>query len=230
MTWTSPDGGDRPQTWSARLLGAFSGPKPAAGAGGSKQEADARGDLAPRGAQSCHVLPRSARGQVVAGRLRVGDRRRYRHPRLHHRREQGHQRGKGHDRRRAGRQAPRRRHPAALCHRVLGAVEAQAHARGVRPVPGGLRLHPLHRADRVRVHPPRWLAHAPSLEAQQVRDHQRQGDRQGGRDAPRGRERKEAAKTGPKTTSGPAARKPPTASKRYTPKSPPRKKIPKPTE
>lgn len=47
---------------------------------------------------------------------------------------------------------------------------------------------------------------------------------------PRGRERKEAAKAGPRSTSSPAARKPPTASKRYTPKSPPRKKIPKPTE
>jgi hypothetical protein len=33
-----------------------------------------------------------------------------------------------------------------------------------------------------------------------------------------------------KATYDPAARKPPTASKRYTPKSPPRKKIPKPTQ
>jgi hypothetical protein len=47
---------------------------------------------------------------------------------------------------------------------------------------------------------------------------------------PRGRDRRQAATTGSKgaTTTGP--RKPPTASKRYTPKSPPRKKIPKPTE
>jgi hypothetical protein len=43
---------------------------------------------------------------------------------------------------------------------------------------------------------------------------------------PRGRERKEAAKA----ASRPGARKPPAASKRYTPKAPPRKKIPKPTE
>ena len=43
---------------------------------------------------------------------------------------------------------------------------------------------------------------------------------------PRGRERKETAKS----TAQPGVRKPPTASKRYTPKSPPRKKIPKPTE
>ncbi len=51
---------------------------------------------------------------------------------------------------------------------------------------------------------------------------------------PRGRERKEAArsasKSSSKASSSPAARKPPTASKRYTPKAPPRKKIPKPTE
>jgi hypothetical protein len=43
---------------------------------------------------------------------------------------------------------------------------------------------------------------------------------------PRGRARKEAARA----TSQPGARKPPAASKRYTPKSPPRKKVPKPTE
>ncbi len=47
---------------------------------------------------------------------------------------------------------------------------------------------------------------------------------------PRGRERKEAARSTSKASSSPAARKPPTASKRYTPKAPPRKKIPKPTE
>ena len=47
MTWTSPDGGDRPQSWSARLLGAFSGPKPAAGAADSKHDADAAVILPP---------------------------------------------------------------------------------------------------------------------------------------------------------------------------------------
>ena len=47
---------------------------------------------------------------------------------------------------------------------------------------------------------------------------------------PRGRARKEAAKTSSKTSSNPGSRKPPTASKRYTPKAPARKKIPKPTE
>ena len=45
---------------------------------------------------------------------------------------------------------------------------------------------------------------------------------------PRGRQRKEAAAaTSSKTASAPGARKPPTASKRYTPKAAPRKKIPK---
>lgn len=47
---------------------------------------------------------------------------------------------------------------------------------------------------------------------------------------PRGKERRETARTGSKTSSASEARKPPTANKRYTPKSPPRKKIPKPTE
>jgi hypothetical protein len=44
---------------------------------------------------------------------------------------------------------------------------------------------------------------------------------------PRGRQRKEAARSTSKTAADPASRKPPTASKRYTPKAPPRKKVPK---
>ena len=44
---------------------------------------------------------------------------------------------------------------------------------------------------------------------------------------PRGRQRKEEARTASKAAASPGARKPPTASKRYTPKAPPRKKIPK---
>ncbi|HTU37823.1 MAG TPA: hypothetical protein VMF35_07365 [Acidimicrobiales bacterium] len=48
---------------------------------------------------------------------------------------------------------------------------------------------------------------------------------------PRGRDRSTASKSGSKAqASSGGPRKPPTASKRYTPKSPPRKKIPKPTE
>jgi hypothetical protein len=48
---------------------------------------------------------------------------------------------------------------------------------------------------------------------------------------PRGRQRKEAARSTSKAaSSSPGGRKPPTASKRYTPKAPPRKKIPKATE
>ncbi len=47
---------------------------------------------------------------------------------------------------------------------------------------------------------------------------------------PRGRQRKEAARSTSKTAASPAERKPPTASKRYTPKAPPRKKVPKATE
>jgi hypothetical protein len=48
---------------------------------------------------------------------------------------------------------------------------------------------------------------------------------------PRGRQRKEAAaRSSSKSASAPGVKKPPTASKRYTPKAAPRKKIPKPTE
>jgi hypothetical protein len=46
---------------------------------------------------------------------------------------------------------------------------------------------------------------------------------------PRGKERKDKV-SAKSPAPGPAARKPPTASKRYTPKAAPRKKIPKPTE
>jgi hypothetical protein len=46
---------------------------------------------------------------------------------------------------------------------------------------------------------------------------------------PRGKERKDKV-SAKSPAPGPASRKPPTASKRYTPKAPPRKKIPKPTE
>ncbi len=41
MTWTSPDGGDRPQTWSARLLGAFSGARSGSGGPGAGGQRDA---------------------------------------------------------------------------------------------------------------------------------------------------------------------------------------------
>jgi len=47
---------------------------------------------------------------------------------------------------------------------------------------------------------------------------------------PRGRERKETAKASGRSPTTTGDRKPPTANKRYTPKAPPRKKIPKPTE
>ena len=47
---------------------------------------------------------------------------------------------------------------------------------------------------------------------------------------PRGRQRKETARSTSKAASTPGARKPPTASKRYTPKAPTRKKIPKETD
>ena len=51
---------------------------------------------------------------------------------------------------------------------------------------------------------------------------------------PRGKVKAPAPNGSPSTTKGkasqPGVRKPPTASKRYTPKSPPRKKIPKPTQ
>jgi hypothetical protein len=47
---------------------------------------------------------------------------------------------------------------------------------------------------------------------------------------PRGKDARAAAPRSKSTSSEPGARKPPTASKRYTPKAPPRKKIPKTTQ
>ena len=88
MSPTAGNGSSRPQTWSARLMGAFTGPGPS---GGSEVKHRSRRDPPCRRAQGGHVHPGPDGGQVGARGLRPGDRRRHRHSRLLHRREQGHQ-------------------------------------------------------------------------------------------------------------------------------------------
>ena len=89
----------------------------------------------------------------------------------------------------------------------------------------------VHRARRVRVHPARRLAHAAGLADQQVRHHQLQAIAKEARhaaEARTGRRTHQGATTAQGYREAHGAPKPPTASKRYTPKAPPRKKIPSP--
>ena len=231
MTWTAPERratGHRPGAHASWVPSRARGPAPV-------DPARCRAGpeiLPPEERKAAMSDPGPARGQVVPRRLHPGDRRRYRHPRLHHRREQGHQGREEHHRRRTRRQAARRRHPAPLRHRVPGPLEAQAHAGGVRPLPGRLRLHPLHRARSVSrssssaagscCGPGASTSTGPPTPRRSPGRPRRGPGDENARTAASDRRRRRPR--------SPAARKPPTASKRYTPKAPPRKKIPKPTE
>ena len=116
-------------------------------------------------------------------------------------------------------------------HRVLGPLEAEAHALGVRSLHYRTCLHRLSPAGRIRLHRSRRLADAARLASQQVRHHRFQGHpTSGGNAAPRTTAQGSRPVHVQNGVQYPGARKPPTASKRYTPKAPPRKKIPKATE
>jgi hypothetical protein len=230
MTWTSPDGGDRPQTWSARLWGAFSGPKSAAGARGSGREAEPVAILPPeeRKAAMSTLDPIEAKWSLGAFVLATV----------------------------AGIAIPayiiaenkvtkRGKDTIAVAPdaKLLGGVIL------LLCVIGFLALWKRKRTlvafsmflvgfaftlfigviGFAFILLGGWLM----LRAWRLNKYGTTNSRAIAKETaarPRGRERKEAAKAGPKTASSPTARKPPTASKRYTPKSPPRKKIPKPTE
>ena len=95
----------------------------------------------------------------------------------------------------------------------------------------GFALTQIHRALRIHVHLPGWFSPTQGLAHQQVRDDRFQGHPAGGRHTAPGTPAQGGwARSSSKSASTPAVKKPPTASKRYTPKSAPRKKIPKPTE
>ncbi len=230
MTWTSPDGGDRPQTWSARLLGAFSGPKPAVGVGSSKQEADPATILPPeeRKAAMSSLDPVETKWSLGAFVLATV----------------------------AGIAIPAfiiAENKVTKKGKNTIAVAPDAALLGgailLLCVIGFLALWKRKRTlvafdlflvgfaftlfigliGFAFILLGGWLM----LRAWRLNKYGTTNAKAITKEAaarPRGRERKDAAKAGAKTTSSPAARKPPTASKRYTPKSPPRKKIPKPTE
>ena len=230
MTWTSPDGGDRPQTWSARLLGAFSGPKPAPSAGGTKQQDDPAAVLPPeeRKAAMSSLDPMEVKWSLGAFVLATV----------------------------AGIAIPAyiiAENKVTKAGKDTISVAPDAKLLGgailVLCVIGFLALWKRKRTlvafdlflvgfaftlfigliGFAFILLGGWLM----LRAWRLNKYGTTNAKAIAKEAaarPRGRERKEAAKARPKSTSGPAARKPPTASKRYTPKSPPRKKIPKPTE
>ena len=196
MSPTAGNGSSRPQTWSARLMGAFTGPGRLGRAPSAKTD-PARSS--PRGAQGGHVHPGPDRGQVDPGRFVLATVAGIAIPAYFIAENKVTKAGKN-----SIAVAPDAKLLGgvillSLRHRVPGPVEAEAHARGLRPLPRRLRVHALHRAHRVRLHPPRWLAHAAGLAHQQVRHDQCQGDRPGGRGAARGRQRKEAARSASKT-------------------------------
>jgi len=230
MTWTSPDGGDRPQTWSARLLGAFSGPKPGAGAGGSKQEAGPAAILPPeeRKAAMSSLDPIEVKWSL--GALVLATVAGIAIPAYITAENKVTKEGKdtiavAPDAKLLG--------GAILLLCVIGFLSLWKRKRTLVAFDlflvgfaftlfigligfafillGGWLMLRAWRLNKYGTTNARAIAKETAAR-------------------PRGRERKEAAKAGPKSTSGPAARKPPTASKRYTPKSPPRKKVPKPTE
>ncbi len=232
MTWTSPDGGDRRQTWSARLLGAFSGPKPAAGAGagGSKQEAAPASILPPeeRKAAMSSLDPLEAKWTLgafvlatVAG-IAI--------PAYIIAENKVTKEGKdtisvAPDAKLLG--------GAILLLCVIGFVALWKRKRTLVAfdlfLVGFAFTLFIGLIGFAFILLGGWLM----LRAWRLNKYGTTNAKAIAKEAatrPRGRERKEAAKAGPKSTSGPAARKPPTASKRYTPKSPPRKKIPKSTE
>ena len=164
-------------------MGAFTGPSPSGSSGEKTDPAE--------------ILPQSERKAAMStlnrlevkwslGAFILATVAGIAHTGLLRRREQGHQGGEEQHRRRPRRQAARRAHPDPVRHRIRGPVEAQAHTRGLRPLPDRFRFHGLRRAHRVRLHPYRRLAHAASLADQQVRNHQFEDDRPGGRCAARG--------------------------------------------
>ncbi len=189
------NGSSKPQTWSARIMGAFTGP---ADCEGIRGESGSRRNHPARGAQGGDVHPEPAGGQMVPGGACGGHRCRHRHPCVLHR---GRTRSP-----RPGRTpspslpTPNCSEASSWCSAPSGSYPCgrKAHPRHVRLLPDRLRLHDLPRPDRIRLHPPRWLAHAAGLAHQQIRHHEYQGDRPGGRGAAHGDEN---GRTPPRSTS-----------------------------
>ena len=217
--------GSTPQTWSARIMAAFTGPP---SSGGSGVKGDPPKVLPPeeRKAAMSTLDPSEAKWALLG--IAPGDADRHRIPGVLHRGEHLDQSRGKYLAVSPDAAAPRGRHPGPLRPRVLGPLEAEAHTRRLRSVPHRLRVHAYSSA----------LSDSSSsssvgslmLRAWRLNKYGTTNSKLIAREAaarPRGRQRKEAARSTSKATAGPAGRKPPTASKRYTPKAPPRKKIPK---
>ena len=181
MSPTAGNGSSKPQTWSARIMGAFTGP---ATARGSEATRDPSRDHPSRGAQGGDVHPEPAGGQMVPGGAGAGHRCRHRHPcATSSPRTKSPRRGR----------TPSPSLPTPNCSGPSSWSSAPSDS-----CPCGKRKRTLltfaffligfafthlPRTDRIRLHPPRRLAHAAGLAHQQIRDHEHQGDRQGGRGA-----------------------------------------------
>ena len=201
MTSPAGDGSDKPQTWSAGSFGAFSGPARGAQGGGAAEKPGPGEVLPPEDRKAAMISLDAQRGQVRSAPSCWRPSPASPSPPTSSPPTRSPKQGRTH-RRRPRRRAPRGRHPRLLRHRLRRPVEAQADARHLLPLPDRLRLHPLHRDHRVRLHPPRRLAHVAGLAPQQVRLHQREGV---AREAAAGREgepRKRGGRNGTKATKG----------------------------
>ena len=181
MSPTAGDGSSKPpQTLTGRIMGAFTGPP---SSGGSEARADPPEILPPDERKAAMTTLDRTETKWALGRAHSGRRRRHRDPRLLPRGEPPHKGGRQIRRRLSRRGAARGRHSPVSRHRVLGPLEAEAHALGVRSLPHRLRLHRLLLLGRVRLHRSRRLADAARLASQQVRHHRFQGHPTSGGDA-----------------------------------------------
>src|ERR1700736_2119320 len=227
MTWTSPDGSNRPQTWSARLMGVFSGPKAGGGSAPAPRPAEI---LPPEERKSAMSTLDPIEAKWTLGAFVLATVAGIAIPAYIIAENKVTKRGKNTiavapDAKLLG--------GAILLLCVIGFIALWKRKRTIVAfdlflvgfaftlfigligfafilIGGWLML----RAWRLN----KYGTTSAKAIAQEARTR------------PRGRDRKAAASTGKKTTSPSGARNPPTASKRYTPKAPPRKKIPKPTE
>ncbi len=229
MTWTSPDGSDRPQTLSARLLGLFSGPKTPRSSG-SNETPDPVEILPPEERKAAMSALDPMESKWALGALVLATVGAIAIPAYIIAANKVTKRGKD-----TIAVAPDAKLLGGLLLLLcaLGFVALWKKKRTLIAfdlflIGFGFTLF-IGLAGFAFILLGGWLM----LRAWRISKYGTTNSRAIAREAaarPRGRERKDAAQARPTKASSPGARKPPAASKRYTPKAPPRKKIPKPTE